>query len=44
MRIAAALALVQARGDLLLARLQLGAMVGVLDDAELEALNTAWFH
>ena len=41
---AAALALVQARGDLLLARLQLGAMVGVLDDAELEALNTAWFH
>ena len=41
---AAALALVQARGDLLLARLQLGAMVGVLGDAELEALNTAWFH
>ena len=40
----AALGLVQARGDLLLARLQLEALVGALDDAQLETLNAAWFH
>ncbi|MFM6992624.1 MAG: TolC family protein [Rhodoferax sp.] len=41
---AAALALVQARCDLLMARLQLGVMAGALDDAQLDDLNTAWFH
>lgn len=36
---AAALALVQARSELLLARLQLGALTGALDDAQLDAVN-----
>ena len=36
---AAALALVQARSELLLGRLQLGALAGALDDAQLDAVN-----
>ena len=36
---AAALALVQARSELLLARLQLSALAGVLDDAQIDAVN-----
>ena len=38
---AAALALVQARSELLLARLQLSALAGVLDDAQLDGVNAA---
>jgi outer membrane protein len=38
---AAALALVQARSELLLARLQLSALAGALDDAQLDGVNAA---
>ena len=38
---AAALALVQARSELLLAHLQLGALAGTLDDAQLDGVNAA---
>ena len=38
---AAALALVQARSELLLAHLQLGALAGALDDAQLDGVNAA---
>jgi len=37
----AALALVQARSELLLAQLQLGALAGALDDAQLDGVNAA---